>query len=258
MNFVPYNKKQIADLKTKYILFVFILSISTYANSQTQCFDPELVCDTCACIALWDPVMGCDGEIYGNSCEAYISGISTWIPYLATEFVIIDSPSQINKGESATLLVEHKNVSPAVVSYEWDHGANGKEIEVTPDVSTTYRVTITVIYAFSFEDGSSYSYTDENVFDVYIEVEDPTGNVDYSKETNQLKIFPVPANNKLTIFSDKTISHIQIIDSKGVTIKDLEVSNTNATIDISAILTGIYFLKIYNKDTITLKKIRVD
>lgn len=245
-------------MKSRYILFTIIFSLSTSAHSQIQCFNPELVCDTCACIAMWDPVMGCDGEIYGNSCEAYISGISAWIPYLATEFVTIDAPTQINKGESATLLVEHKNVSPATVSYEWDHGANGKEIEVTPDVSTSYRVTITVIYAFIFEDGSSYTYTDENAFDVYIEVEDPTVNLYYSEETKQLKIFPVPANNKVTIFSDKTISHIQMIDCKGITVENLIVKNTNATIDISAVPPGIYFLKIYKNDTVMLKKIRID
>lgn len=232
--------------------------MTSYAYSQFQCVDPDLICDSCVCPAIYDPVMGCDGEIYGNSCEAYINGITAWIPYLASEFVNIDAPSQINKGESATLLIEHKDVSPAVVTYDWDHGDNGKEIVVKPDSSTTYRVKITVIYGFSFEDGSVFTYTDENTYDLYLEVKDPLGEVNFTSNRNKLNIFPNPAYHEVNIISDNTINLIQILDTKGVTLKNLIVKKNNATIDISDLYPGIYFLKIHENDAVVLKIIRIE
>ncbi|MDG2165042.1 MAG: BPTI/Kunitz-type proteinase inhibitor domain-containing protein [Flavobacteriales bacterium] len=42
------------------------------------CINPEWINPTAMCFALWDPVIGCDGIEYSNSCVAQASGITSW------------------------------------------------------------------------------------------------------------------------------------------------------------------------------------
>lgn len=46
--------------------------------SIDPCYNPSQVCKDCACLMVYDPVCGCNGNTYSNSCFAYISGVATW------------------------------------------------------------------------------------------------------------------------------------------------------------------------------------
>ena len=58
----------------KYIFFALILTILTYCNNEQEtsnCIDTEKIKLDQFCIEIYQPVCGCDGNTYNNSCEAF-------------------------------------------------------------------------------------------------------------------------------------------------------------------------------------------
>ena len=43
------------------------------------CIDPNLVNDSIVCLTVYDPVCGCDGVTYSNSCYADGSGVILYV-----------------------------------------------------------------------------------------------------------------------------------------------------------------------------------
>ncbi|MDG2307651.1 MAG: Kazal-type serine protease inhibitor [Candidatus Binatia bacterium] len=66
-------------------------------EAPVVCFDPSLVDGGRVCPNNFDPVCGCDGETYSNSCVAEAEGITNWQPGSCSEPVCFD-PSLVDGG----------------------------------------------------------------------------------------------------------------------------------------------------------------
>ena len=52
------------------------------------CINPDWIDPLAMCFALWDPVIGCDGIQYSNSCVAENAGVTSWTNQMGDEVVI--------------------------------------------------------------------------------------------------------------------------------------------------------------------------
>ena len=58
---------------------MFILNGCPAEDEPKGCIDDSKICKDCACIEIYEPVCGCDGQTYGNSCYAGIAGVTQFV-----------------------------------------------------------------------------------------------------------------------------------------------------------------------------------
>ncbi|WP_370391201.1 Ig-like domain-containing protein [uncultured Winogradskyella sp.] len=164
-----------------------------------------------------------------------------------------------NAGEDQAVCVGESVVLTATGGddYLWSNGETTASIEVAPNVTTDY--TVTVFNAMDFDEDTVR--VEVSPCDVNAELPgDDVSNASFS-----LDIFPNPAQNIVNVRINGAVqaTNIQIFDVMGKMVISRQIENTNLSpsltreININNLLSGIYFVKMNYGDNEIVKKLIV-
>ena len=74
----------------KIILLFFFLPFLSFAQNN-DCIDSTAINPDCFCFEIYEPVLGCNGEIYSNDCYAQCDGVQYWTPLNQGQSSVCDS-----------------------------------------------------------------------------------------------------------------------------------------------------------------------
>ena len=114
----------------------------------------------------------------------------------------------------------------------------------TPVVSATYDVTGIMNY-----DWGAFKIEPRDINDVVISASIAQNLL------NNTKIYPIPANNNLTVNSEKEITSVELFNIVGAKIANYAVNANNTNINVNNIKAGVYFLKVNFAENSIMQKV---
>ncbi|PCI98018.1 MAG: hypothetical protein COB15_06710 [Flavobacteriales bacterium] len=135
--------------------------------------------------------------------------------------------------------VDFTSTSANDVTYEWNFGDGNSSTLENPSHTYAGSINTYSVELIVYSTDSCFSDTITQTVNIAA-----TG-IENMSYKNNLTIYPNPANNFIEIKTDLKYNRISIIDVTGKTVQRI---NSEAKIDVSNLKSGIYFIKIINKE----------
>ncbi|MBX3165177.1 MAG: T9SS type A sorting domain-containing protein [Bacteroidetes bacterium] len=169
-----------------------------------------------------------DGRIYISDSQSNRIRI-----FCENKLEITASPNSICTGEATTLSISGAS------SYTWSTNESAANISVTPVDTTTYAV------------NAIDNYGCQNKAQIRVSVSPCTSVDELENGNDELKVYPNPANEMLNVeleMKNESAVEIYVYNILGNVIlnENVNIENNVAQINVSALKSGMYFIKIGN------------
>lgn len=164
-----------------------------------------------------------------------------------------DFSAFINAASQSTTLVWNTASELNNSGFEIERSIDGENFENVGFVKGAGNFNTARNYKFEFNSDESAFYRLKQV--------DFDGNFEYSSvvaTTNQIAdavLTPNPFNNIIQLSSESTIQKAEIVDLMGKVVLTETINNNSATLNANELLNGVYFIKVYQGESISTKRI---
>ena len=281
---IAFMKNKLVKLFGPHSFLLFLVVFGLISTSFSQCINPAQIDSTVMCPMNYEPVCGCNGITYSNSCIAqFYGGVTSWIPGECNGNNSCINPSQIDSTAICPTIFEpvcgcdSVTYSNSCVAQfyggvtSWTLGPCQTQIQFADSCTNLDNIDFgacTLFLGYGLINGICTPISGCGTI---------IGNIDYANALsstldscqaclfgsvqeieNRIKVFPNTLESYVTIEVGENMvgSQLRLNDAFGKLILTNQIEKVTTTISLEKIYSGVYFLEFTGEKDLIIRLVK--